>query len=271
MRVAVAQLASTTDPRENLDLVRADALRAADAGARLVVFPEATMASFATASQGVAEPLDGPWAGGVRQVAAEAGLAVAVGMFERVPGERRPFNTMLVTGPGVAETAYRKLHLFDAWGFAESDHIAPGDAPATVAVGGLTFGLATCYDVRFPALFQHYGRLGAHAVLLPASWANGPGKVEQWRTLAIARAMDSTCFVVAAAQADPATAGFEVKPGAPTGIGHSVVIDPLGGVLAEADAAAEILVVDLDPVAVADARVRVPVLADARFSCTLVP
>lgn len=268
MRVAVAQVASSTDPTANLGLVRDFASRAADAGVRLVVFPEATMASFATASARVAEPVDGPWADAVRAIAAETGVVVAVGLFEAGKGPR-PYNTLLVTGPGVVETTYRKLHLFDAWGFAESDHIAAGDRPATVDIDGVRFGLATCYDVRFPALFQHYGRLGVHAVLLPASWANGPGKAEQWTTLCRARAMDSTCYVVAAAQADPATAGFPVKPGAPTGVGHSVVVDPFGFPLAGAAAEPTLLSVDLDPDAVADARRRVPVLANARFICSL--
>lgn len=269
MRVAVAQLASTTDPAANLALVRADARRAADAGARLVVFPEATMASFATASRRVAEPLDGPWADAIRTIAARENLVVAVGLFERAPDDERPFNTLLVTGPGVVETAYRKLHLFDAWGFTESEHIRAGDDPATVQIDDFLVGLATCYDVRFPALFQHYGHLGAHAVLVPTSWANGPGKAAQWRALAVARAMDSTCYVVAAAQADPSTAGLPVKPGSPTGVGHSVVVNPLGGVEAEAAAAPDLLVVDLHADAVRDARTRVPVLANARFTCQL--
>ena len=268
MRVAIAQVASSIDPEPNLALVSDYASRAADSGARIVVFPEATMASFATASGPLAQPLDGAWPQAVRAIAREAGIVVVVGLFEAQPGGL-PWNTLLVTGPGVEETTYRKLHLFDAWGFAESDHIAPGAEPATVTVDGVVFGLAICYDVRFPALFQHYGRLGADVVLVPASWANGADKVDQWRTLCRARAMDSTCYVIGAGQADPATAGYGVRPGAPTGVGHSVVVDPLGAVVAEAGGAPELVVVDLDTDAVADARRRVPVLANARFVCAL--
>lgn len=267
MRVAVAQIVSSTDPRANLALVREVAAQAADAGARLVVFPEATMASFATASAAVAEPLDGPWAAEVRTIAAELGLTIVLGMFE-TSATPRPYNTMLVTGGGV-EAAYRKLHLFDAWGFRESDYITAGDDPVLVEIDGFTVGLALCYDIRFPELFRHYGRQGADIVLVSASWANGPDKAEQWRSLCIARAMDSTCYVVAAAQGDPATEGLPVRPGAPTGVGHSVVVDPLGSVLAEAGDAAELLIVDLVPDAVPDARRKVPVLANARFG--LVP
>ena len=89
------------------------------------------MASFATRSAEVAEPLDGPFASAVRTLASQWGLVVAAGVF--TPGEdpRRPRNTLLVTGPGV-EASYDKMHLFDVQGFAESEHVTPGDAPVVV-------------------------------------------------------------------------------------------------------------------------------------------
>ena len=235
MRVAVAQIVSSTQPDANLALLERHALEAAEAGASLVVFPEATMASFATSSRQVAEPLEGPWAARVRAVARSAGINIIVGMFE-ASGAKQPYNTVLATGPRLAETVYRKLHMYDAWGFTESDYILPGQSTATIDLDDVRLGLATCYDVRFPALFQHYGHAGAHVVVLPASWAGGPGKADQFVTLCRARAMDSTCFVVAAAQADPDTVGIKVKPGSPTGVGHSVVVDPYGKTLAEAGA-----------------------------------
>lgn len=77
-------------------------------------------------------------------------------------------NTLLVTGPGVEEQ-YDKIHLFDAFGFAESDTVAPGDRPVTVTVDGVTVGLATCYDLRFAGLFQTLGDAGAQLVVVPAS------------------------------------------------------------------------------------------------------
>lgn len=268
MRVAVAQIVSSTDKAANLALVERHTRQAAEAGAALVVFPEATMASFATSSRRAAEPLDGPWATRVREIAAGAGIGIIAGMFE-TSGHEQPYNTLLATGPGVVEAAYRKLHMYDAWGFTESDHILPGASPVTVDFAGVRLGLATCYDVRFPALFQHYGRDGADVVVLPASWAGGPGKADQFVTLCRARAMDSTCFVVAAAQADPSTVGAEVKPGSPTGVGHSVVVDPYGKTLAEAGEGPELLVVDLDVALVEKARKQVPVLINARFSSEL--
>lgn len=273
MRVAVAQIVASADPVENLALVRAWVGRAVDADADLVVFPEATMASFARRSTEVAEGLDGAFASGVRAVAMQAGVTVVVGLFtpgEPADGASRPRarNTTLVVGPD-GEASYDKIHLFDAWGFEESRHVQAGATPVVTDAGGVRLGLATCYDVRFPELFKHLARQGALVIVVPASWASGPGKAEQWQALCIARALDATCFVVGAGQADPASVGQTVESAAPTGVGHSLVVGPLGDVLARAGAAPELLVVDLDAAGVDAARARLPVLENSRFG--LVP
>ncbi len=99
MRIAVAQILSGTDPADNLQLVRDYAGRAADAGARLVVFPEATMCRFGVPLAPIAEPVDGPWAEGVRRIAADANITVVVGMFSPAD-DGRVYNTLLAVGPG---------------------------------------------------------------------------------------------------------------------------------------------------------------------------
>lgn len=264
MKIAAVQLCSTTDPRANLDLMRAALPDAA--GADLVVFPEATMASFATRSAAVAEPLDGPFAEGVRALAAEFGTTIAVGLFTPA-ADGRCRNTLLVTGPD-GDARYDKLHLFDAFGFQESEHIEAGEAPVLAEVGGVRIGLAICYDVRFPALFTQYADAGADVVLVPASWQAGPGKVDQWRLLVQARALDSTCFVVGCGQAAPEATGRDGGKG-PLGVGHSMIVGPDGRVLAEAGEGPGVLVVDLDPDAVARTREALPVLTNARFRSEL--
>lgn len=262
MRIALAQLTSGPDPQHNLGLVTDWSGRAADAGADMVVFPEATMSWFAVNPSRAAEDPDGPWAAAVSARAAELDLTIAVGMFTR-DGDRVR-NTLLVTD-GHRTHRYHKIHLFDAFGHRESDTVAPGHAGVLVDLG-LRTGLAVCYDLRFPELFKRYAAAGAELVLLPASWAAGPDKVEMWRTLAVARALDTTCWVVACGQADPGAAGVEVpsgRTGAPTGVGHSVVVDPLGRVVAEAGDGPQLLVVDLDHEAVGQARAALPVLANS--------
>ncbi|KAA2258879.1 carbon-nitrogen hydrolase family protein [Solihabitans fulvus] len=263
MRVALCQITSTAEPAANLALVRDGVARAASEGARVVVFPEATMCRFGVPLGPVAEPLDGPWATAVGEIAQEHGVLVVAGMF--TPAEDgRVRNTLLVTGDG-RHLGYDKIHLFDAFGFAESRTVAPGDKPVTIELDGVTFGVATCYDVRFPELFRALADLGATAILLPASWGAGEGKREQWELLVRARALDSTCWVLACGQADPAASGERPQGTAPTGIGHSTVADPFGRVVAQLAAAPEMLLVDVSGDVVEQARQAIPVLANRRL------
>src|SRR6476469_2885994 len=244
MRIARAQLVSGTDPKRNLELVENAARTAAAAGARLVVLPEATMCAFGVPLRPVAEPLDGPWARAVREIADANAITVVAGMF--TPGEGgRVRNTLLVTGAG-GQAAYDKIHLYDAHGFLESRTVAPGLVPVTIDVDGVVMGRSICYDVRFPGLYQELGSRGATVMLLAASWGAGPGKRAQWDLLTRARALDSTSFLLAAAQGDPTTAGRTVDEKAPTGIGGSVAVSPVGSVVRQLDRPPGLLVVDLD-------------------------
>ena len=263
MRIALVQLLSGPDPAANLALVAEYTARAAEQGAELVVFPEATQRSFGHNLAEVAEPLDGPWAGRVREVAAAAGVVVVVGMFTPADGDRVA-NTLLVTGPGV-EAAYDKIHLFDAFGFAESATVAAGERPVVVEVAGVRVGLTTCYDVRFPGLYTALADAGAELVCVCASWGAGPGKVEQWQLLTRARALDATVFVAACGQADPASTGRSAVGSAPTGVGHSLLVAPDGQVLAGLGAEPGVLMADVDAGAVAAVRRTLPVLANRRF------
>jgi deaminated glutathione amidase len=262
MRLAVAQIISSADPEANLELIREYATEAKAAGAELVVFPEAAMRAFGHSLRDIAEPLDGPWAEKVRTLASELGIAIVAGMF--TPGtDGRVRNTLLVTGPGV-DTSYDKVHLFDAFGFQESRTVDAGTDPVTFEVNGTVFGLATCYDVRFPALFTANARAGAQVNIVCASWGAGEGKAEQWDLLVRARALDSTSFVVACGQGDPETVGAGPAGAAPTGIGHSAVITPLGSAVVALGGKPELAVVDIDPSAADEVRAKLPVLANAR-------
>jgi predicted amidohydrolase len=263
LRVALAQIASGDDPTANLDEVEARIAEAAAAGAELVVFPEATMRRFGPGLRRVAEPLDGPWATRLAELARSHRVTVVAGMFTPADGDRVR-NTLVAAGPeGTAH--YDKIHLFDAFGFAESDTVAAGEDPVTIEVAGIPVGLTTCYDVRFPGLYTRLAEQGASVVCVAASWAAGPGKVEQWQLLTRARALDSTTFVLAAGQADPTTVGLQPLPGAPGGVGHSATISPRGEVLAELGPEPGLLVVDLDLDQVDTARQAIPVLANRRF------
>ncbi|MEU6572703.1 carbon-nitrogen hydrolase family protein [Streptomyces sp. NPDC046805] len=258
MRIALSQLTTGPDPGKNLRLVEEWTRRASDAGARVVGFPEASMACFGTPLAPLAEPLDGPWADGVRQIARATGTVVVAGMFTPAPGGRVA-NTLLATGDGV-EAAYDKIHLYDAFGYRESDTVAAGSGTTVIDVDGVRLGLATCYDVRFPELFRAHADAGAAATLLAASWGAGPGKLDQWELLVRARALDATVWLAAVDQAEPDT-----EPGsAPTGIGHSRVVGPDGTVRHALGAEPGLLVADLDIDEVATVRQKTSVLANRR-------
>jgi predicted amidohydrolase len=262
VRVAVAQFASTHDKARNVGRAR-EAVRAAGAvGAVLVVLPEATMYPFGRPEDGLldaAEPIDGPFAASLAEAAADAGVTLVAGMFETVPGEQRVSNTVLAVGPAGPLGHYRKLHLFDALGWRESDRVRPGDpadpeALLTFDLGGLTIGVLTCYDLRFPELSRALVDAGATALALPSAWVAGPLKEYQWRTLAAARAIENTTYVLAADQPPPDFAG------------HSMVIDPMGVVLAQVGEVDGLAVAEVSSARVADVRRTLPVLAHRRYA-----
>lgn len=257
MRIALAQILSGTDPAANLSLVEEYTRRAADSGARLVVFPEGTMCRFGVPLQPVAEPIDGRWADGVRALAQATGVTVLAGMFTPC-ADGRVTNTLLATGGGV-EARYDKIHLYDAFGFTESDNVAPGREPVVVDVDGVGVGLTLCYDIRFPGLYTELADRGAQLITLSASWGAGPGKLDQWTLLNRARALDSTCFVAAAGQGYPG-AELAAATKAPTGVGGSMVSSPLGEVMACAGPDPQLVLCDVDTSSVARVRETLAVL-----------
>ncbi|WP_460831913.1 carbon-nitrogen hydrolase family protein [Nocardioides hungaricus] len=251
LRVALVQHASGLEPDANRALL--DELT--PSGADLVVFPEAFARDFGEAGSDVgpyAEELRGPFAAEVGRVAGERGTTVVAGMFERGADPDRPFNTLVVRGAAAA--SYRKIHLYDSFGYRESDRLSAGALdPVLVDVAGFRVGLMTCYDLRFPELARRLVDEGAEVLVVPAAWVAGPRKVEHWRTLARARAIENTVFVVAAGQPGPRYSG------------HSLVVDPLGDMLAEAGEGPEVLSAELDREILATARRTNPSLANRRL------
>ncbi len=252
------------DPAANLQQVRDYTGRAADAGASLVVFPEATMCRFGVPLGPIAEPVDGPWADGVRRIATNSGVTVIAGMFTPA-GDGRVTNTLIAAGPGTPnqpDTHYDKIHLYDAFGFTESRTVAPGREPVVITVDGVGVGLTVCYDIRFPELYTELARRGAQLITVCASWGSGPGKLEQWTLLARARALDSMSYVAAAGQADPGDtlAGSGSASGAPTGVGGSLVASPLGEVVVSAGSHPDLVIADIDIDKVSKARDSIAVL-----------
>ncbi|MCM0621105.1 carbon-nitrogen hydrolase family protein [Nocardioides bruguierae] len=252
LRVALVQEAAGLEPAENrgrlADLVPDDA--------DLVVLPEVFARDFGAAGSDVApfaEAVDGPFGTELARVAAARGTTVVAGMIETSPDPARPYNTLLVRGGATAE--YRKIHLYDSFGYRESDRLTAGplDEPAVVEVGGVRVGLMTCYDLRFPELARRLVDAGAEALVVPAAWVAGDRKVDHWRTLVRARAIENTVHVLACGQPGPRYSG------------HSLVVDPLGDVLAEAGEGPTVLRAEVDAVRLAEARRTNPSLSNRRL------
>ena len=256
MRVVLAQLASSTDSSANRSLVASVLSAAGESRPDLVVLPEATMHDFGDPGHDLsasAEPLDGPFVGLLSTSARRLGATVVAGMFEAADGP--PYNTLVGVGPdGDLRATYRKVHLYDSFGYRESDRLAPGPVdPVVLDVAGHRVGLMTCYDLRFPEMTRLLVDAGADTVAVPAAWVAGPLKEDHWTTLLRARAIENTVYVLGAAQCPP------------TYTGHSAVVDPMGVVVAAAGEAPRLVLGDVDPARVADARARNPSLANRRI------
>ncbi|MEV5960916.1 carbon-nitrogen hydrolase family protein [Kribbella sp. NPDC051952] len=259
MKIAVVQTASSYDKAANRDLVRRVVADAAQDRPDLVVVPEAIMSDFAIEGGSVAdaaEPLDGEFVATLRKAAIDHGVAIVAGMFERSCDQDRPYNTLLAVGAdGALLGAYRKIHLYDAFGYKESDQLTSGDvAPVVVEVAGVSLGLMTCYDLRFPELSRALVDAGAEALVVPAAWVRGPLKEHHWTTLLTARAVENTCYVAAAAQNGKKYCGL------------SQVIDPQGVALASVGETDGHAVAEISAERLADVRKRNPSLQNRRYS-----
>jgi predicted amidohydrolase len=261
VKIAVVQTASTQDKAANRELLTRLVAEAAQGKPDLVVLPEAMMADFAADGGSVgslAEPLDGEFVNALRKSAVEHGTAIVAGMFERSCDEVRPYNTLLAVGAdGELLGAYRKIHLYDAFGYRESDQLTPGDvAPVVVKVAGHKIGLMTCYDLRFPELSRALVDAGAEVLAVPAAWVRGPLKEHHWTTLLTARAIENTCYVAAAAQNGKKYSGL------------SQVIDPQGIAIAAVGEADGHALAEISADRLAKIRTQNPSLQNRRYTVT---
>jgi len=261
MRIGLVQMAAGEDKVANLAALVEGATRLADAGADLVVAPEAAMHGFGAPDQPlapVAESLDGPFVTGLQDASRRHGVTVLAGMFELVESDSsRAYNTVVAVGPdGALLGRYRKQHLFDALGWMESKRLEPG-APQdrlVFSAGEFTVGVLTCYDLRFPELARALADDGATLLAVPSAWVAGPLKEDQWATLVRSRAIENVLYVAAADQP------------APTYAGHAMVVDPFGVVLASLGEAAGITTADVELARVESCRAKMPSLSHRRWS-----
>lgn len=257
--LAVAQFGPVADGVVNLASMRALALRAVEQGAGLIVFPE--YSSYFTPKIGpdwlaAAEALDGPFVGGLADLASETGTIVVAGLIELGTRADRFRNTVVAVAPdGTLLSISRKLHLYDAFGAKESDWAEPGaiEPPQLFDALGLRVGIQTCYDLRFPEVTRRLVDAGAELVLVPSEWVAGPGKVHAWQTLITARAIENTVYLAAADHIPP------------IGVGHSMIVDARGEVLASIETATDAVIAPISRAHLDEVRRINPALQLRRF------
>lgn len=202
-----------------------------------------------------AQPIDGPLVASLAGAARSGRVWLHGGSFAERAVDGRYFNTSVLFNPdGDLVAVYRKIHLFGFTG-GETTLMSAGDELVVVETPLGTTGLATCYDLRFPEMFRGLVDKGAQAVLLTSGWPTP--RVAHWTTLTRARAIENQMFIVAC---------NEVGNHAGTNLaGHSVVVDPMGTVIAEAAGAEDVLRAEIDPSVASAWRDKFPVLADRRL------
>ncbi len=265
---------SGTQPGPNLDALAELAREAAVQGAHYALSPEVSIV-FAENRDGLSA-VAGPWENNpaiarCAAIARETGLFLHLGSLAvALPDGRFANRSVFFRPDGSIAATYDKIHLFDATlpglrDYRESATYAGGDKAIVADAAGARLGMTICYDVRFPALHRALAEAGAEMIAVPAAFTVPTGEAH-WEVLLRARAIETGCFVIAAAQAGQHQNGRQTW-------GHSMIVDPWGCVLGQLGGdGAGVLVADIDLAAVAEARGRLPALANARpFSLSVNP
>lgn len=266
VRIAVVQTRTGTEPDRSIAAIGRAVAEAKAGGARYVLTPEMSVC-FAE-NREMLKGRAGAWEGNedlqrLSAIAREAGLFLHVGSLAIALEDGRFANRSVLFAPdGAIRATYDKIHLFDADipgldAYRESATYAGGERAVVADIGDFRLGFSICYDVRFGALYGALAKGGAQVIAVPAAFTVPTGQAH-WEVLLRARAIETGCFIVAAAQ------GGAHQNGRAT-YGHSLVVAPWGEVIASAgDDAEKVILADLDLDAIGLARQRVPALSNGR-------
>lgn len=267
--VACLQMRSTRDPAVNREVVVRGIRQAAVAGAIYIQTPEMTSLVvrdrkelFAKATDQMHDPL----IAAAREVARELRITVHLGSLPLRDNDRIANRAIVINQEGEIAATYDKIHLFDvdlpngeSW--RESATYTGGHqavtSPLQTPNGIHTLGLSICYDLRFPHLYRALAEVGADILTAPSCFTRQTGEAH-WQILQRARAIENGAFVISAAQ------GGQHEDGRQT-YGHSIIVDPWGRVLAEADSDPGLIFATIEPALVAQARGQIPSLRHTRL------
>ncbi|MCF4126383.1 carbon-nitrogen hydrolase family protein [Methylobacterium sp. SyP6R] len=262
---ACVQMRSGRDPAQNRDAAVAGIREAAERGAHYVQTPEMTSLlerDRPSLFEKIREPEHDSTLGALRDVARERGVVVHVGSLAVKNGDKVANRAFVIDREGAITAAYDKLHLYDVdlpngESYRESATYTGGARAVVTDLPWGRLGVAICYDVRFPALYRALAEAGAEILSAPAAFTRQTGEAH-WHVLQRARAIETGSFMISAAQGGRHEDGRETY-------GHSLIVDPWGRVLAEADGNEPgVILAEIDMALVADARARIPALRHAR-------
>ncbi|MBP1928428.1 putative amidohydrolase [Methanolinea mesophila] len=239
------------DPKKGLEKAEIFVAKAATNNGMLVAFPEQFATGWDPTSRKNLQARDGQIATTLSRLAKEYGIAVLGSFRER--HSPLPRNTAMVFDSGGDEVAaYSKCHPFSPAG--EECWYGPGDNISVFTLGGVTFGIAICYDLRFSDIFAAYSRAGVDAVVVPSAW---PGsRLEHWELFIRARAVEFQMYV----------AGVNTTGVTPvdTYLGGTMTANPWGKIISRAGEEETIVASEIDPSLVLEVRSRFPVERDRR-------
>ena len=226
MKVAVVQFKASTNKKVNLKKIISYISKATSKNATLCAFPEFMMfytSSSQTPKQlvNLAETINGNFVTTIAKAAKENQIQVVGSFYEKSRKKDRVYDTCFVIGKsGKVISTYRKIHLYDALGFKESDKMVSGSKitkPVKTSLGKM--GMMICYDLRFPEMARSLATAGAEVLIAPSAWVKGNMKEEHWITINKTRAIENGCYVIAPDQVGNIYCG------------RSLVVDPYGKIL----------------------------------------
>lgn len=258
MKVAVAQISSGRDKKENLEKSLDIARKVSSDPPDILIFPEYQMINPDFSDHefmiGQSEPVDGDFVSSFVPVARKARMDILLNIVERNNGHLKPFNTsVLLNSMGMIDGKYRKRHLFDAYNFRESGVFTQGSGALNpFRTENFSLGVQICYDLRFPEPARVLRLKDAGIISYQAGWFRGERKLQTWLTLLRSRAIENGAFVIGTAQTGPLFTG------------HSAVISPYGDIIAEAGEEETVIRAELEMKLIEDYLRDVPMLKQRR-------
>ena len=264
-KAACLQLNSGRDPAPNIESLRAHARRARDAGADLIMSPEVSdmiEPDRAERLRKARSEAEHPMLAAGQELARELGAHLLLGsVVVKVDDTTLANRSFLIRPDGGIAERYDKIHMFDVdlpngERYRESAVFRPGQRAVTTALPWGVLGMTVCYDLRFAYLYRVLAHAGADFLSIPSAFTVPTGRAH-WHVLMRARAIETGCFVFAPAQWGEHANGRKTY-------GHSLIVAPWGEVLAEADDGVGVIVAEIDPAKVLEARRQVPSLSHDR-------